>query len=182
MKNNNFKFTYIVEGECDKKLLIDLKTNIFKNRTLSQCKECNSKVSNVKNGTITIDDLKKFNNKCNCKKIVICDYDGNENNIKEISNYSLDNKLFIFSNHKIEIVLLAIFTDKLNVTDNLENKISRFISKNYEYKHCPDSINKILKFLENDESKLNNWIKNLEDLNKKNISNFIELVRLLKGE
>lgn len=35
MKNNNFKFTYIVEGECDKKLLIDLKTNIFKNRTLS---------------------------------------------------------------------------------------------------------------------------------------------------
>lgn len=182
MKNNNFKFTYIVEGECDKKLLIDLKTNIFKNRTLSQCKECNSKVSNVKNGTITIDDLKKFNNKCNCKKNVICDYDGNENNIKEISNYSLDNKLFIFSNPKIEIVLLAIFTDKLNATDNLENKISRFISKNYEYKHCPDSINKILKFLENDESKLNNWIKNLEDLNKKNISNFIELVRLLKGE
>lgn len=182
MKNNNFKFTYIVEGECERKLLIDLKTNIFKNKTISECKECKRKVSNVIKGTITIEDLKKFNNKCNCKKIVICDYDGNENNIKEISNYSLDNKLFIFSNPKIEIVLLAIFTNELNVTNNLENKISKFFSKSYEYKHSLDSINKILKFLENDESKLNNWIKNLEYLNKNKISNFIDLVKWLKGE
>ena len=180
MKNNNFKFTYIVEGECDKKLLIDLKTNVFKNKTLSECKECKSKVSNVIKGTIAIDDIKKFNNKCNCKKIVICDYDGNKNNIDKISNYKLDNKLFIYSNPKIEIVLLAIFTNKLNSTDNLENKISKFLSK--AYKHSPDSINNVLKILENDNDKLNNWIKNLEDLNKKNISNFIELVKWLKGE
>lgn len=178
--NNNFKFTYIVEGECERKLLIDLKTNIFKNKTISECKECKRKVSNVIKGTITIEDLKKFNNKCNCKKIVICDYDGNENNIKKISNYSLDNKLFIFSNPKIEIVLLAIFTNELNVTNNLENKISKFLSRNYE--HSPDGIDKILKKLENNEKLLNSWFKNLEYLNKNKISNFIDLVKWLKGE
>ncbi len=183
MKKNNFKYTYIVEGECEKKLLLDLKTKIFINKTISECKACKNQVSNVKKGTITIKDLKKFNNKCKCKckKIIICDYDMNEDIIDKINNYCFDNNLIIISKPRIEIVLLAIFTNKLNIAEcEIDKQISKFI--NIKYKHNTHSINKIIKHIEFNKKLLNSWIKNLEYLNKNGRSNFIELILWLKGE
>lgn len=49
---NNYKYSYMVEGESEKIVLKQLKIAIIENRKISLCKECNNKFSNNCKSTI----------------------------------------------------------------------------------------------------------------------------------
>ena len=187
-KNKNYKYSYMVEVECEKKFLFKLKTEIIENRKISLCKECNNEFSNICNGTISDKKIINFkNSKCPCKKIVIMDQDKiPDKKIKEYKKFSNNNLLIIISIPNIEIVLLSIFEniatklDKRRVEEKL-NKHLKDKSKNFDYEHSPDSINKILDYLiENKYDCFKTWKENLNKLNELELSNFIELINFLE--
>lgn len=171
-----------------KKILFKLKTDIIQNKKISLCEKCNNEFSNICNWTISDKKIIKFkNSKCPCKKIVIMDQDEISNEkIQEYKKLSNNNSLIIISIPNIEIVLLSIFEniaiklDKRKVEEKL-NKHLKDKSKNFEYIHSPDSINKILDYLiENKYDCFKTWKENLNKLNELGLSNFIELINYLE--
>lgn len=185
---NNYKCSYMIEGESEKIVLDKLKTEIIENRKISLCKECNNKFSNICNGTISDKKIIEFkNSKCPCKKILIMDQDEiPDKKIKEYKKFSNNDLLIIISIPNIEIVLLSIFE---NITTKLDkHKIDKKLKQyfqikfgNFKYKHGPKSVDKILNYLiENKSKSFKFWKENLNKLNELGLSNFIELINFLE--
>lgn len=179
---NNYKYSYIVEGESEEIVLKQLKTTIIENRKISPC------ISNICKGTISDKKITEFiNSKCPCKKIVIMDQDEiPDKKIKKYKKLSNNNSLIIISIPNIEIVLLSIFQcieselHKADVEKKLKLHFEKSVSKQ-EYKHTPETIQKIMDYLFNNKSKIfSNWKNNLIKLNELGLSNFIELINYLE--
>ena len=185
---NNYKYSYMIEGESEEIVLDKLKTEIIENRKISLCKECNNKFSNICNGTISDKKIIEFkNSKCQCKKIVIMDQDEiPDKKIKAYKKISNNNSLIIISKPNLEIILLSIFQrieselHKADVEKKLKLHFEKSVSKQ-EYKHTLETTEKIMDYLFNNKSKIfSNWKNNLIKLNELGLSNFIELINFLE--
>lgn len=154
---NNHKYSLVCEGENDKYFFIELKTRIFKNRKIRECKKHKSKI--IK-GTIKEDSYIDGRN-C-CIVFYLIDQDDIkirfiQKHYKEITN---KNGILIISKPKIEIILLAIFQEVVNYTKkDVDKKLNeslikhKLISPTRKYsKSNNSSLKKIIDYLEKDHN------------------------------
>ena len=154
MKNN--KYSIVCEGKTEKYLFRELKTTIFKNKKIHQCKKHKSKILK---GTISSNDYVN-GNKC-CVVFYIIDVDHLDKN--QIWNHcrNIENKngILIISKPCLEIILLSIFENNLNIEtitkDDIYQRLTKaliekkIINKDEKYsKTNNSSLIKLLKFLQ----------------------------------
>ncbi len=187
MANNEcFNISFLVEGEIERDFLLFLKAQIYKLKTVRVCK----KHSSIIGGTISVNDINNNNKGC-CKKIYIFDKD----EIDEKTFLTIKSKILKFNLHEVtsnpclEIVILCLFQDissiktKQEVYNELKkeaNKIGLKFEKNSKRK----DLEKIYKWFERkvklDPPFIMMWENRLEKLKAKQISNFIDIIKLMK--
>lgn len=189
---NNLKYSLVCEGENDKYFFIELKTRIFKNRKIRECKKHKSKI--IK-GTIRASSYIDGTDCCQVFYLIDQDNIKIESIKKHNKEIQRKNGILIISKPKIEIILLAIFQEVVNYTEKeIDKKLTeslikhKLISATGKYlKSNNSSLKKIIDYLEKDHNnkKINFWINNLKkiQLTEHNIkfNNFISLIEYLKG-
>lgn len=190
MKNN--KYTIVCEGKTEMYLFQELKTTIFENRRIQQCKKHKAKI--IK-GTIGTNDYIDGNN-C-CKVFYLIDVDSLAKDKISLHNKNIENKngKLIISKPCLEVILLAVFEGNINVSTISKKEINdkltkslisnKIINKNEKYsKSNNETLEKIIKFLKGNKEFVNNWINNISKLSLKEnnieFNNFEVIIKFLK--
>lgn len=191
MKSN--KYTIVCEGQTEMYLFQELKTTIFENKKIQQCKKHKPKV--IK-GTINTNSYIDGND-C-CIVFYLIDEDELKSNeiFKHKQNIQNKNGKLIISKPCLEIILLAIFenvinnpkTSKKDVYDKLTKSLisNKIINKDEKYSKTSNIIlEKIIKFLKRDEKCINDWINNISKLrleeNNIEFNNFNLIIKFLRS-
>lgn len=190
MKSN--KYTIVCEGQTEMYLFYELKTTIFKNNRIHECKKHKAKI--IK-GTIGTNNYINGNNCCNVFYLI--DVDSLAEDKISLHNKNIENKngKLIISKPCLEVILLAIFESNINVSTISKKEINdkltkslisnKIINKNEKYsKSNNDTLKRIVKFLENNSEFVNNWINNISKLSLKEnnieFNNFELIIKYLK--
>lgn len=177
-----FKYGIFYKGPIDLILINNLRSKIIANPTKSLCK--NKQHCRPLKGTIskrTINEILNDNSDC-CKKFIIIDKDkiptDTINKLKSCKKITL-----ILSEPCMEIILYSIFnkTESILTKEIIEYKLNEKLKQyKIKYNHDPESAKKIFDIFDDNENLKENWIKNIEELNKDNKSNLIEFINFLK--
>lgn len=186
-KNNNCKYQLLMEGEMDKIFIEFIKIHYTKSRSKSVCR---------KHSHYSIEYIHNFEshlskeNCCSGSRWLICDKDQLKDELIQKIKKTKDLNSVI-SYPSIEIVLASFFEEitSNNITTNqLDKIIQSGLQKQgckLKYEHNTKSMQRFCEFL---LKKINSgifekWRKNIQSLNKRGISNFIEWVEYLeRGE
>ncbi len=184
--NENNCFSLIVEGEIEREFITFLKAQIYQVKTMIICRRHSKTI----NGTISLKHIKNDCSDC-CLKVHIFDKDEIEDKVfkeivKQIHSYNL---LSIVSNPCLEVVILCLFKEvntmksKKEIYEQLKQETKKY-NLTFENKSKRNDLVKIYKWMENkvkkDKSFLSVWEKRLKTLNEKGISNFIDIIKLMK--
>lgn len=191
MKSN--KYTIVCEGQTELYFFQGLKTTIFENRRIQQCKKHKPKILKGGIGTNSYID----GNDC-CIVFYLIDKDdlSNDKIFKHDKNIQNKNGKLIISKPCLEIIILAIFENVINnpkiskkdVYDKLTKSLisNKIINKDEKYSKTNNEVQeKIIKFLKNSNKKyLNKWIDNISKLKFKEdnieFNNFELIIKFLK--
>lgn len=191
MKSN--KYTIVCEGQTEKYLFQELKTTIFENKKIQQCRKHKPKV--IK-GTISTNNYIDGND-C-CIVFYLIDEDELKSNeiLKHNQNIQNKNGKLIISKPCLEIILLAIFENNINTSTISKKDVykgltrvlisHKIINKDEKYSKSSNIIlEKIIKFLKHNEKCINDWINNISKLRLKEndieFNNFNLIIKFLRS-
>ena len=188
-------YTFVCEGQTEEYLFHGLKTTIFKNKKIHQCKKHKP---NIIKGTLSINDYIDGRNCCIVFYLIDNENIEKDKIIEHNKNIKNKNGKLIISKPCLEIILLAIFKNNINVStltkNDLFKKLTRvliskkIINKDEKYSKSDNKIlEKIINFLEKDGNEyIKNWIKNISKLkfeeNNIEFNNFDLIIKYLKEE
>ncbi len=188
MKKNNLNaFSVECEGKCEELFITFLKDTVYKNNILRKCKRHSKCIS----GSIRNPEINNEHKGC-CQKFIVIDKDNLED--KKIDDCLLKCKQweidFIITIPCFELVLLSFFVEVSSLKtkrwiDDEFYKIFKSYDKHYDkgkkVENTKTIIGIIKSKMKHDDKLIDQWEKRLVCLKKNNISQFIDIVDLLKN-
>ncbi len=187
MKNKNLNaFSIEYEGKCEEIFITFLKDIVYRNSILRKCKKHSKLIS----GSIRNNNIDGEHKDC-CEKYIIIDKDNLEDKkiddcLVRCRQWQID---FVITDPCFELILLCFFQDiNSNKTkkwiDEEFYKIFKNNGKHFDKDKKVENTKWIIEFIKKkikqDEKLVHQWESRLNILKNKEISNFIDIVELLK--